>query len=139
MCLKVFRQKYPKYRFWELFKPHVITFGFWLATASFSFFAYQSLYKESAEGVWGMIMHQILAYMFAIIGILGVLAMLYLFVTWLFGLGVGRRQSTQDELKQMEERLDILISEIEQLKHKINMVKITMNKKGKLIKTTKSK
>lgn len=140
MChLKVFRQKYPKHRFWELFKPKVVTFGFQLATASFSFFAYQSLYKWNVEGVWGMIMHQILAYMFAILGIFCVITLFYLVGTWLFGLRIGRRQSTQEELKQIEERLNVLISEIEQLKHKINMAKTTTNQKGKLIKPTKSK
>lgn len=86
-----------------------------------------------------MIMHQILAYMFAILGIFCVITLFYLVGTWLFGLRIGRRQSTQEELKQMEERLNVLISEIEQLKHKINMAKTTTNQKGKLIKPTKSK
>lgn len=90
MCIQFYRQKHDKSRFWELFIPTTNNFQFWLASSAFAFFAYQSLYKSDVVGVWGMLVHNLIAYAFAGLGFILIGGLAYLFLAWIIGFGIRR-------------------------------------------------
>jgi hypothetical protein len=102
------RRQYNRHRFWELFKPNTITFSFWLATASFSFFAYQSISLAVLEGIMGWVTI-FSSYFFLGFGFLCVLAIVYLGVTWLLGFSIQKKRTKEEELA----RINLLLEEVE--------------------------
>ena len=90
MSIQFYRPKYDKSRFWELFIPTTNNLQFWLASSAFSFFIYQSLYKDVVVGVWEMIFRQFLAYAFVVFGFIFMGGMAYLFITWVFNIGIRK-------------------------------------------------
>ncbi len=90
MCIKIVQENRDRSRFWELFRPTTNNFQLWLASSAFAFFAYQSLYEREVVGVWEMIMHQIIAYAFAVFGFVFMGGIVYLFLSWIIGFGIRR-------------------------------------------------
>jgi len=93
--LQMLKGQFPKNRFWELFSPCTITFGFWLATASFCFFAYQSLLPPNMEGIMSWTAG-VLSAAFFIFGIACMLVVFYLFITWVAGIRITRKKTKSE-------------------------------------------
>ena len=65
MGISIVREKRNTSRFWGLFRPSTNNFQFWLASAAFSFFAYQTLYESrKASGMIDYFSHKILPFEF---------------------------------------------------------------------------
>jgi amino acid transporter len=117
------KTEYSKKRFWELFMPHLVTFGFWLAVSSFAFFGWQSVSPK--EGDTMNLAQNILYWTFMIIGWLGLAMLVYLALAWLFNIGIKtvRAKTCKETIGQMKikrkamrdalEELDIKIKEAE--------------------------
>ena len=90
MAIQFYRPKYNKSRFWELFIPTTNNLQFWLASSAFAFFAFQSLYKDVVEGVWEVLIHKCIAYAFAVFGFVLLGGLFYLFITWVFNIGIRK-------------------------------------------------
>jgi len=93
---KILKGQFPKKRFWELFSPCIITFGFWLATASFCFFAYQSLLPPNMEGIMNWTAG-VLSTAFFIFGIACMIVILYLFITWILSIRITKNKTKTEE------------------------------------------
>jgi len=114
------KQEYSKRRFWELFMPHLVTFGFWLAISSFSFFGWQSV-SPTEEGVTMGIAREILYWGFFVLGWLGIAIMLYLIVAWLFNIGIKaiRNKTRKETVDQMVNRRNKMATDLEELEKQI--------------------
>jgi hypothetical protein len=119
--IEMLKRQFPKSRFWELFSPNTITFGFWLATASFWFFLYQSLY----DPIWGAgsmidyFIHVIAPYIFFTFGVLCILAIIYLGITWLFGIRFINKKSERQLLEELKSNQININAEIERIEKRV--------------------
>ncbi len=105
MChLKIFRHKYPLSRFWELFRPTVLNFSFWLATAAFWFFAYQSLLPSAGEADVSLA-QQILPDVFLWFGYFCLAVIVYLSITWIFGIRITKRKTNKEEIADIKNEI----------------------------------
>ena len=95
--LKIIRQKYDHSRFWELFIPNTFTFQFWLASAAFSFFVYQTLYQKGGEGVWNIMINKILPWVFVIFAFCCMAIIFYLFISWAIGFVIKKVKYRQKQ------------------------------------------
>lgn len=126
MChLKVFRQKYPLSRFGELFVPTVLNFSFWLATAVFWFFAYQSL-LPSAEEANMSLAQRILPDVFLWFGYFCLGVIVYLFITWLLGIRITKTKTNEENITDIKR----LTKELQDLEKKLGKVLGKVDDKG---------
>ena len=82
------REQYDYSRFWELFRPNTNNFQFWLGVSAFSFFGYQTLYQSNPDGMWSMILHQIVPWAFVVAAFVAFGAVVLLFIFWIFRIGM---------------------------------------------------
>jgi hypothetical protein len=85
------RERHNLSRFWELFNPTTNNFQFWLASASFSFFAYSSLWEIE------MTPQVLLAWGFQIFGWFCVVVIIYLLLSWIFKFRIDITSKKKEE------------------------------------------
>ena len=126
------KQEYSKRRFWELFMPHLVTFGFWLAISSFSFFGWQSV-SLTEKGIAMGIAREILYWGFFVVGWLGIAIMLYLIFAWVFNIGIKaiRNKTRKETIDQMVSRRSKMTTDLEVLEKKIKEVENELPTKSK--------
>ena len=116
--IKILRQKYPLHRFWELFIPTVLNFGFWLASASFWFFSYQSVLPNRLETLIEWICG-VLSATFLCFGIMCLAILAYLAITWILGIRITRKKSREEEIVSINDERCILIKRLKELEMRL--------------------
>jgi len=127
--LNIFREAYPKRRFGELFNPTVLNFSVWLATASFCFFIYSSLSRQpnmSTIDSFGIVLEHITAYVFLGFGVLCVLLIGYLFVTWIIGIRVKASKSAKQVMGDTDSALETLQSKVTSIRDELDTLDQTI-------------
>lgn len=122
MChIKISRQKYPLHRFLELFMPTVLNFSFWLASAAFWFFAYQSISPNAKEATVSLA-QQILPNVFLWLGYFCLLVLVYIFFTWISGIRIARRKPNQKEIDDIKNEIAVLTKRLHDLETEVGKV-----------------
>ena len=123
--LNIFRQQYPKRRFGELFNPTVLNFGFWIATATFLFFWYD-IFARRAEmspiDNFGTTFLEIVSNIALGAGFICFLSVVYLFVTWMWGIRIKRHKTTEKELTDIDYSIEALESRVFNLIQQLNIL-----------------
>ena len=128
--LTILYNQFSRSRFWELFSPNTITFGFWLATASFSFFIYQSImpYRLGTLMEWTK---GILSAAFLVFGLICVGIILYLGITWILKIRITKKQTPQELLGILNSNKSVIEQQIREIENRIKEAENERNSKSK--------
>jgi len=114
----IFIYRYELSRFGELFNPTLLNFCFWLATAAFWFFAYQSVSSRNEEADMSFA-QSILPDVFLYFGYLCMACIAYLAITWMCGIRIHKKKTKETHIDIIKDKLDIHKSEIKILKRRL--------------------
>ena len=107
MFIPFCQDKHDKSRFLELLYPTTNNFNIWLATAAFSFFAYQSLHqsKEWACMIIDKVVREILPMAFLVFGGMCMLVIFYVVITWLSGYRIHIKKTKEKHIVRIKAKL----------------------------------
>jgi len=117
--LEVQRNQFVQTRIWELFSPNTHSFGFWLATASFTFFAYQSIIPARLETVMEWT-RGVTSAVFLFFGYFCIAVLIYLAITWILNIRITKKKTEAEKIVEMKRDLELITKKAEELNRIIN-------------------